>query len=317
VKEDSSEPQRELRRRVLHALETTPESEPYARVLEGRMRIFALLQCAHFVILRHSPWLWLAVVWAIPFALYRARTVWTVVHERVHQRELRTTPAKIFYDVSTAFVTQLWKRHHLRHHAYTNTHRDPDTRMFFGRDLNDVRRAPARLVVRAARFVLTLAQYPFFFALFLVRSLATHDARRVMLYLAAFAAYPAVLSLLLPPEMARINTVTNFSVGALYVLFTFAPTHSASKANFEISGDRMVDQLTAANDVWPRSRLWTLLCGGINLHVEHHLFPSVPYGRLLLVAPVVEEFARERGLPYHAYSPLGIWRAHLRLLWRS
>jgi heme a synthase len=50
--------------------------------------------------------------------------------------------------------------------------------------------------------------------------------------------YAAVLALLLPREAARLNTAANFSVGALYILLTFAPTHSASKANFDLVGDR-------------------------------------------------------------------------------
>lgn len=305
-----------LKARVDEVLRTASRGSA-ARAIEWRMRRFMVLQICQFLVLLYAPWWWLKLISAGVFALYRARTVWTIIHERVHRAELPTTVAKVFYDFSTVYVVRFWRGHHLRHHAHTNTEDDPDTRMFFGRDMNDARKPSPGPAKRAARFVTTLAQYPFLFVLFLLRSIVTYKGGNAVLYLATIVVYGVAISLLLPRDMARLNALANFSIGALYVLFTFAPTHTASKANFQLSNDPLRDQLVATNDVWPRSRLWSLLCGGINLHIEHHLFPYVPFGDLPLVAPVVESFARERGLPYNAYSPVGLWRAHLGFLWRS
>ena len=309
----------ELRARVSEALSSAPRRAPQAVMLERRMRLFLVLQVCDLLVLVYAPWRSLAVLSATLFAIYRARTVWTVIHERVHRTELPATFAKTFYDFSTVYVVRFWKAHHLRHHAHTNTPADPDTQMFFGRDLNDARRlgGGGGIARRLLRFAGTVAQYPLLFVLFLVRSLATYKGGKALLYLSTMIVYAAVLAVLLPRDAARLNTAANFSIGALYILLTFAPTHSASKANFDLVGDPMLDQLVASNNVWPRSRAWSFLCGGINLHIEHHLFPYVPFDELPVIAPIVEAFARERGLPYNAYSPLGIWRAHLALLWRS
>jgi len=39
--------------------------------------------------------------------------------------------------------------------------------------------------------------------------------------------------------------------------------------------------------------------GGLNYQIEHHLFPTMPRKNLRKVKPIVEQFCRERGVPYH------------------
>jgi len=45
--------------------------------------------------------------------------------------------------------------------------------------------------------------------------------------------------------------------------------------------------------------------GGLNLQVEHHLFPTMPRYNLLKVRPQVKEFAQSVGLPYQSKSFVG------------
>ena len=83
----------------------------------------------------------------------------------------------------------------------------------------------------------------------------------------------------------------------------------------EPTGDFLLDQLASTNNVAPQHRGFSWFCGGINCHVEHHLFPAVAPELLPLVAPVVEDFAKRHGLPYHSYdSPVALWRDHFRFL---
>jgi fatty acid desaturase len=44
--------------------------------------------------------------------------------------------------------------------------------------------------------------------------------------------------------------------------------------------------------------------GGLNFHIEHHLFPSVVLPRLRVASSVVQRFCREQGIEYHA-PPVG------------
>jgi linoleoyl-CoA desaturase len=130
--------------------------------------------------------------------------------------------------------------------------------------------------------------------------------------------------LMIAPLRFAIDVVllgpTNFGIAlfsaTMYILCTFVATHQAGEVNhtFETTDCWMVRQLRATNNVWPHSRLWSFLCGGINLHIEHHLFPQISNDQLHHIAPVVEEFARKHRLPYNTFSPVELVKQHASFL---
>ena len=50
------------------------------------------------------------------------------------------------------------------------------------------------------------------------------------------------------------------------------------------------------------SRLDDLVFGGVNNHIEHHLFPSMPSARLRSARRITREFCRRHGIPYREMS---------------
>ena len=50
------------------------------------------------------------------------------------------------------------------------------------------------------------------------------------------------------------------------------------------------------------SRLADFLCGGLNHHVEHHLFPSIPTARLPRARQITQAFCQAHHLPYRHMS---------------
>ena len=51
-------------------------------------------------------------------------------------------------------------------------------------------------------------------------------------------------------------------------------------------------------------RVFDEMNGGINYHIEHHIFPSLEWHQLREISPVVEKFCQENGLEYHSYTVL-------------
>jgi len=49
-------------------------------------------------------------------------------------------------------------------------------------------------------------------------------------------------------------------------------------------------------NAFPRADL--LFQGGLNLQIEHHLFPTIPRNNLLAVRPLVQQFCKEQNIPY-------------------
>jgi fatty acid desaturase len=51
-----------------------------------------------------------------------------------------------------------------------------------------------------------------------------------------------------------------------------------------------------------RSRFATWLTGGLNFHIEHHLFPTMPSANLRKASPLILQFAQTHGLQYQQQS---------------
>jgi delta11-fatty-acid desaturase len=45
-----------------------------------------------------------------------------------------------------------------------------------------------------------------------------------------------------------------------------------------------------------------VLTGGLNLQIEHHLFPTVNHGHLPYLQPIVRRVCKMHGVPYHYSS---------------
>ena len=60
---------------------------------------------------------------------------------------------------------------------------------------------------------------------------------------------------------------------------------------------------------------WWALSGGLDLQIEHHLFPQLSYDHQRAVQPVMRATAAEFGLPYFEYGSLGAGMlTHLRFM---
>jgi linoleoyl-CoA desaturase len=68
-----------------------------------------------------------------------------------------------------------------------------------------------------------------------------------------------------------------------------------------------VHQVETTANFARRSRFLTWYVGGLNHQIEHHLFPRISHVHLPVIAEVVEEVCREKGVRYSAHA--SFWRA--------
>jgi len=63
-----------------------------------------------------------------------------------------------------------------------------------------------------------------------------------------------------------------------------------------------VQQVETSNNFCPRSALWHVLSNGLNLQIEHHLFPGLNHCHLHRIQPTVQAVCEEYGVCYKSYG---------------
>ena len=63
-----------------------------------------------------------------------------------------------------------------------------------------------------------------------------------------------------------------------------------------------VQQIKASNNFCPQSIFWHYVSNGLNLQIEHHLFPGINHCHLPKIQPIVKDMCIEHGIPYKCYD---------------
>ncbi len=83
----------------------------------------------------------------------------------------------------------------------------------------------------------------------------------------------------------------------------------------EMNNNWAAHQLHTTCNFATKNRILTWLVGGLNHQVEHHLFPNISHIHYQKIAAIVQEKAKEFGMPYHVNRSFGsaVWQ-HIRML---
>ena len=201
-----------------------------------------------------------------------------------------------------------WVPKHNAHHAHPNeVGRDPDV----GDGLFSL--APTRAHGHwNLAWLLARWQAPLFFPLMVLRSVGMHvsgaqhllrrrdraavaEALLIALHMALFLT--AVL-LVLNPWKALAFVAVQQAVFSFYLGCSFAPNHKAMPilpAGTPMGFARR--QVVTARNI-AGGRLTTLMLGGLNYQIEHHLFPSMPRPNLRHAQHLVRKFCLASDLGY-------------------
>jgi fatty acid desaturase len=111
----------------------------------------------------------------------------------------------------------------------------------------------------------------------------------------------------LPPLVAIVfNIVTILSLG-VYMAMIFAPNHKGEDMLDPSQTHNWVHQITLTRNIIPAPGI-TLLFGGLNYQIEHHLFPDMSRINYPKARPIVKTFCFKHHIPYKETT----WRESLR-----
>ena len=91
-----------------------------------------------------------------------------------------------------------------------------------------------------------------------------------------------------------------FTLNVLYFINIF-PNHSLYETkvlNKYEGNDWLKLQIHNSGNFFNNNRLWTILFGGINYQIEHHLFPNVSNIHLPEISKIVRKYCNDNNIPY-------------------
>lgn len=119
-----------------------------------------------------------------------------------------------------------------------------------------------------------------------------------------FVVYLGALFWALPLGMAFAFLGVQLAIFGVYMGATFAPNHKGMPIiSAETKLDFLNRQVRTSRNI--SGRFWpSVLMGGLNYQVEHHLFPSMPRPHLARARRLVMAHCHEQGVPYTEVSLL-------------
>jgi linoleoyl-CoA desaturase len=286
------------------------------------------------------------LILAVLLGIFAAFVGFNVCHDALHgsyssHRWINDALGSVFHLLGAN--TYNWKiSHNNVHHIYTNVHEHDD----------DLIVAPGliRVCPQDKHTVIQRYQHYYAFLLYGMASLAwifskdyikffqnnigksceTPRHPRIELFkLFFFKALYYFLVIALPLMLLDI-TVVQFIIGfvsmqlakGLVLGLVFQLAHIVEELEFpepDHSGTMedawIAHQLRTTANFGRESFLTTFLCGGLNLQVEHHIFPKVCHTHYPAISSIVKQTAEEYGLPYHENSSfLTALASHFRVL---
>ncbi|MBM7519202.1 fatty acid desaturase family protein [Nocardioides nitrophenolicus] len=317
LRSDYGELVREIRQRgLLHP-------RPVFYIQLGALALAALAVLVLLLFLLRDSW-W-ALLLTPAFGVASAQIAF-LSHDAAHRqivrsRRLTTALCLTLGNLLNGLSYGWWTAKHDAHHAHPNDlDSDPDVAagvFVFDADQAYQRRGGPAWMTRhqAALFFPLLTLEGFNLRAEGIRALLrpgiAHRWAEGLLLLCHLALYLTLVVSALTWLQAIVFVVIHQAVLGVYLGSSFAPSHKGMPVpTAKEAHDPLLRQVLCSRNI-RGGPLVDLALGGLNLQIEHHLFPNMPRPNLRLAQPVVRQHCQERGIPYAETTLLTSYRLAL------
>ncbi len=294
-----------------------------------RAVVLAVLFAVGFVLLVLVGRSWWQLLVAAYFAVVFTQVAF-LAHDSAHKQIFASGKVG---EVVSRLVTNLvvglsygwWMRKHTRHHGNPNTvGKDGDIAP--GAVVFVTEEAPRR---HGLRGWLTRRQGYWFVPILALSGLdlhvsaikavfgtekVPHRVQEGLLIGVRLLGFTALVVLLLGPGIGAAFMGVQLAAFGLYMGGTFALNHTGMRViGRGESVDYLRRQVLTSRNI-AGGRVMEHLMGGLNLQIEHHLFPNMPSANLRRVRPLVRQHCAELGIPYEQNDVVTAWRIVLGYL---
>jgi fatty acid desaturase len=294
----------------------------------ARMAVTGVALAAGWVALVLVGNSWAALVVAAFLAVVSIQVVF-MGHDAGHQQIFHSRRANRFVglvagNTLTGLSFGWWVRKHNAHHAHPNqVDRDPDIGagvIAFTAEVARRRRGIGGLLARWQAWL--------FFPLLMFEGLALHVASirtlarkrdrtaafEGLLLAAHTGLYLGVVFWVLSPIRALAFIAIQQALFGLYLGCTFAPNHKGMEMLDHDANETFLRRQVITSRNVTGGAITTLLLGGLNYQIEHHLFPMMPRSNLARSQGMVRAFCLANDMPYKTCSLFHSYRQVLSYL---
>jgi fatty acid desaturase len=240
-----------------------------------------------------------------------------IAHEAGHgaiTRNVRVARfiGRLFNTLLTALTYSHFQYIHTRHHAYCNNRsKDPDIRSdvfsLYPQAVAEKQNAVSRFITRYQRYLIwpLVSLQGFSLKVDSIKTLRRLPERTrvdqvlLVVHLLLWLGLPTYI-LGLSTALANYLLMTWFIgpyLGSVFLVNHIGTHVVEPDEKMPVFLQRLITTRNLGS-----SRLANLYFGGINHHIEHHLFPTIPSARLAKARRITRDFCKEHGLPYQETS---------------
>lgn len=210
-----------------------------------------------------------------------------VFHETSHHVGFRNQQINTLVShiaVAPIITTEEWKwDHNYLHHCFTNTKFDND----FNGHLQTFRNSSEHPYYFQHRF-----QHIYAFALFCAGGLSGQiDSIK-------HKRWNIALFVLILYWFGVYNTLVFYSSTGFLFLSIAQLSHIQPECVKASSNDFLINQVTSSMNYKTENPIVRFICFGLDIQIEHHLFPNIPHSTLRKVQHVVRDYCVKNGISY-------------------
>lgn len=238
-------------------------------------------------------------------------------HKQVFKNETHNRHiSKIVWGLFGGLSESMWYEQHSTHHAHVNQQDlDPDINIpfLFSEKQSLGTYALPKKILRY-QHILFFATLPLWYTSKLAITWFRIPKKITMTYvLELFLAiiHFAILAYLLLAHLPLIVTlfflVAHILSVGLYMGMAFAPNHKGEEVLGKDVEITWLHQITSTRNLFPSAFQFHMF-GGLNLQIEHHLFPHMSRYQYPRAQKIVKEYCRAHNIRYHETTWLGSMR---------
>jgi fatty acid desaturase len=261
---------------------------------------------------------WIQLVNALLFT-FAVTQIAFLGHDFSHGQVFDSKPLNRFFGVliwglALGGSESVWYAEHNKHHEHVNHDgHDPDLNIPF---LFKQNQNPGSYsfpeFVRRYQHILFFLSLPVWYLSKLMRTwgdvLMLLPSRRALIECALSAIHFVVLFAIvffnLPILVGFVFLVTHIVAVGFYIGVAFAPNHKGEEITAADEEVTWLNQITSTRNLYPTFIGFHVL-GGLDMQIEHHLFPGVPRYQYPRIQKLVKAFCAENNISYHETTWLG------------